>query len=79
MKKYRVVIPYKENKSSNENFKVDFEIIASSKEMAVEKALKKFYGFLEYNLASWVRTPIKKNIQVEFLEDVEDVDPWSYL
>ena len=79
MKKYRVVIPYKENKSASENFKVDFEVIADSKEAAIEKALKKFDGFLEYNLASWVRTPVKEKILVEYLEDVKDVDPWSYL
>jgi len=74
-----VIIPYKETKGSGEVYRVDFEVVADSKQLAIEKALKRFDGFLDYNLASWVRTPIKNEIEVEFIEKVKDIDPWSYL
>ncbi|MGM0607347.1 MAG: hypothetical protein ACQESP_02885 [Candidatus Muiribacteriota bacterium] len=79
MKSYKVIIPYTENKKSGTVYKVDFEILADNKPEAIEKALKKFEKFLDFNMASWIRIPIEKDIQVKFIKEIKEPEPWSYL
>lgn len=80
MKKFKVVIPYKENnKKEGQEYIIDFQVIAKDKVTARKKGLKKFENFLEYNLASWIRVPINEKIKVEFIEEIKEPDPWSYL
>ena len=79
MKKFRVTIPYYESTVKTVLYNVDFEILAENHDQAKEKAMKKFDRFLEFNLASWVRIPMMDKIHVEYLEEVKEPDPWSYL
>jgi hypothetical protein len=80
MRKYKVTIPYRENKNlSGEYYKIDFEIIAENTNDAKEKALVRFEKFLEFNLASWTRVPEKELIEVEFIEELVEPEPWRYL
>ncbi|MCK9225246.1 MAG: hypothetical protein M0R46_09680 [Candidatus Muirbacterium halophilum] len=80
MKRFKVTIPYKENKNlSGDYYKIDFEVIAENNFQAKEKGLIKFEKFLEFNLASWSRVPEKNLIDVEFIEELIEPEPWSYL
>lgn len=79
MKKYKVIIPYTENKKKGTKYSIDFEVIAEDVEEAKEKGMHKFSKFLDFNLASWLRIPIEDEIEVYFIEDIVEPEPWRYL
>ncbi|MBF0547124.1 MAG: HEAT repeat domain-containing protein [Candidatus Riflebacteria bacterium] len=61
---YRVILPYTETANPKKKFKIEYTVEAENRETARKAAEEQFFGYLQYDMASWVRTLERDQIRV---------------
>ncbi|MBF0407235.1 MAG: HEAT repeat domain-containing protein [Candidatus Riflebacteria bacterium] len=61
---YKVILPYSETSNPRKLFKIEYTVEADNRENAIAEAERQFFGYLQYDMASWVRTLDREQIRV---------------
>lgn len=73
---YRVSLPYTESAQPQKAFKIEYNMEAPDRELAIRKAEREFMSFTQYSSASWIRTIDKDNIRAwRILPDLPQTAP----
>lgn len=60
---FKVTIPYRETKTKNKTFYIEYDIETDSFDKAIEIAKQKFNAYENYNMASWERIMFEDKIE----------------